>query len=214
MFPNQRNQYLDIKDQITELIKCLYSKITDNLCGQIQGFLNDILDTQNPSPNNTAPFVPICAVETLAGSVIASNMGDMNNTVNDILNVINTFLNDIQSGISLLTGEGFSFPIDGISGSLTSALSFENITLDLFGCDLKPNCAASDFYTLQNGSGAAEDAQKPRPAEVDKAAQNPTTVPPASQIPFATPRKDASDFDTRVDASSPEQVQQRTGNIA
>jgi hypothetical protein len=214
MFPNQRNQYLDIKDQITELIKCLYSKITDNLCGQIQGFLNDILDTQNPSPNNTAPFVPICAVETLAGSVIASNMGDMNNTVNDILNVINTFLNDIQSGIALLTGEGFSFPIDGISGSLTSALSFENITLDLFGCDLKPNCAASDFYTLQNGSGAAEDAQKPRPAEVDKAAQNPTTVPPASQIPFATPRKDASDFDTRVDASSPEQVQQRTGNIA
>ena len=214
MFPNQRYQYLDIKDQITELIKCLYSKITGNLCGQIQGFLNDILDTQNPSPCNGAPFVPICAVETLTGSVISANMGDMNNTISDILSIVNTFLDDIQSGIALVTGEGYSFPIDGINGSLTSALTFENISLDIFGCDLKPSCPASDYYSLQNGSGAAEEAQQPRPGEVNKAAQNPSAVRSATQIPFATPRKDTPDQDYRVDASSPEQVQQRTSNFA
>ena len=216
MFPNQRYQYLDIKDQITELIKCLYSKITGNLCGQIQGFLNDILDTQNPSPCNGAPFVPICAVETLTGSVIASNMNDMNNTINDITNILNTFLTDIQDGLSLVTGisGGVNSLISGINGSITSALSFENLSLALFGCDVKPNCAASDYYTLQNGSGAAEEAQQPRPGEVNKAAQNPAPVRPATQVPFATPRKDTPDQDPRADASSPEQVQQRTSNLA
>jgi hypothetical protein len=214
MFPNQRYQYLDIKDRITELIKCLYTKITGNLCGQIQGFLNDILDKQNPSPNNTAPFVPICAVETLTGSVIAANMGDVNNTVNDILSNINEFLNDIQNGISLVTGESGGFNIPNINGSIASALSFENITFDLFGCDLKANCPASDYYTLQNGSGAAEEAQQPRFGDVNKAAQSPAPVRPATQVPFATPRKDTTDFDPRADASSPEQVQQRTSGIA
>jgi hypothetical protein len=214
MFPNQRNQYLDIKERITELIKCLYSKITGNLCGQIQGVLNDILDTQNPSPSNAAPFVPICSVEKLTGDVIAANMGDVNNTVDNILGNINQFLSDIQDGISLVTGLPSGISISNISGSIASALSFENITLNLFGCDLKPNSAASDFYTLQNGSGAAEQAQIPRPGEVNKAAQNPEKVTPATQVPFATPRKDAADFDSRADASSPEQIQQRTSGIA
>ena len=216
MFPNQRYQYLDIKDQITELIKCLYSKITGNLCGQIQGFLNDILDTQNPSPCNGAPFVPICAVETLTGSVIASNMSDMNNTINDIINILNTFLTDIQDELSLITGiSGRSNSlINGINGSITSALSFENLSLSLFGCDVKPNCAASDYYTLQNGSGATEEAQQPRPGEVNKSAQNPAAVRPAIQVPFATPRKDTPDQDYRTDASSPEQIQQRTSTLA
>jgi hypothetical protein len=214
MFPNQRNQYLDIKDRITELIRCLYSKITGNICGQIQGFLNDILDKENPSPCNGAPFVPICAVETLTGSVIAANMGDVNNTVNDILGNINEFLNDIQNGISLVTGEGGGISIPNISGSIVSALSFENITFDLFGCDLKPNCPASDYYTLQSGSGAAEQAQQPRFGDANKAAQNPSPVRPATQVPFATPRKDTADYDYRADASSPEQVQQRIAGLA
>jgi len=214
MFPNQRNQYLDIKETITELIRCLYSKITGNLCGQIQGALNDILDTQNPSPNNTSPFVPICSVEKLTGDVISSNMGDMTNAVDDILGNVNQFLTDIQDGLSLVTGELGGIGIPNINGSIASAFSFENITLDIFGCDLKPNAAASDFYTLQNGSGAAEDAQLPRPGEVNKAAQGSSTVSPAEQVPFATPRKDAADLDPRADASSPEQVQQRTSGLA
>jgi hypothetical protein len=45
-------------------------------------------------------------------------------------------------------------------------------------------------------------------------AQSPAPVRPATQVPFATPRKDTSDFDPRADASSPEEVQQRTSGIA
>jgi hypothetical protein len=214
MFPNQRNQYLDIKDRITELIRCLYSKITGNLCGQIQGVLNDILDTQNPSPSNAAPFVPICSVEKLTGDVIAANMADMSNTVEDILKNVNTFLTDIQEGLSLVTGELSNIGIPDIGGSIASALSFENITLDIFGCDLKPNPVASDYYTLQNGSGAAEEAQQPRVGEVNKAAQNPSNVRPAEQLPFATPRGDTSDWNFNADESSLEKIQQRVDNIA
>jgi len=211
IYPNQRNQYLDIKDKITELIKCLYSKITGNLCGQIEGFLNDILDTENPSPCNSAPFVPICAVETLTGNMIALNMNDMNNTIDEVLNGVNTFLTDIQGGLAIvgaIGSGGISGVIGQISGSITSALSFENITLNLFGCDLKPNCAASDYYTLQNGNGAVEEAQQPRPGEVNKAAQTPTNIQPAPQVPFAPPRKDTSDASTQAELDA------RTAGIA
>jgi hypothetical protein len=214
MFPNQRNQYLDIKEIITALIKCLYTKIIENLCGQIEGFLNDILDKQNPSPCNAAPNVPICSVENLTGSIIAANMGDVNNTVNDILSSINEFLNGIQSGISLVTGTIDGISIPDIGGSITSALSFENIVFSIFGCDIAANCPASDYYTLQDGSGAAEESQQSRFGEVNEAAQNPSPVRPATEIPFAPPRKDTPNFDPRADASSPEQVQQRTRPLA
>jgi len=217
MFPNQRYLYYDVRERITELIRCLYSKITGNLCGQIEGFLLDTLDTQNPSPSNGAPYVPICAVEDLTGNIIAANMDDMNNTVDDVLNNVSEFLNDIQEGLSLIGvvgSGGVGGFIENITGSITSALTFENISLDIFGCDLKPNCPVCDYYTLQNGGGAAEEAQQPRFSNVDRAVQNPAPVRPTAQVPFATPRKDTADLDPRVDASSPEQIQQRVSNIA
>ena len=39
--PNLRFKFFDIREKITELICCLFSKITNGLCGQVQGFLND-----------------------------------------------------------------------------------------------------------------------------------------------------------------------------
>ena len=121
-------------------------------------------------------------------------MGDIDKTVGDITKSVETFLNDIQSGISLLTGETGGIKIPDINGSIASALSFVNIALDIFGCDSKPNCAASDFYTLQEGAGAAEEAQLPRPAEVNEAAKDPGPVTPATTQPFATPAKNTPDL--------------------
>jgi len=213
MFPNQRFQFLDMKIEINEIIKCLFSKITGGLVGQILGALEDIVDKCDPSGGRTptsfgtAPFVPICSVEVLTGNVIAANMRDIDNTVGDITKSVETFLNDIQSGLSLLTGETGGIKIPDINGSIASALSFENITLDLFGCDLKPNCAASDFYTLQEGAGAAEEAQLPRPAEVNEAAKDPGPVTDATIKEFATPVRTA-------DASTQRQIEQRTAGLA
>jgi hypothetical protein len=200
MFPNQRFQFLDMKIEINEIIKCLFSKITGGLVGQILGALKDIVDKCDPSDgrtptsSGTAPYVPICSVEELTGNVIAANIGDIDNTVGDVTKSIETFLNDIQSGLSPLTGLTGGVSIPDINGSIASALSFVNITLDLFGCDSKPNCATSDFYTLQEGAGAAEEAQLPRPAEVNEAAKDPGPVTPATTQPFAPPAKNTPDL--------------------
>jgi uncharacterized protein YoxC len=218
MFPNQRFQFLDMKIEINEIIKCLFSKITAGLVGQILGALEDIIDKCDPSggrtptSSGTAPFVAICCVEELTGNVIAANMGDIDNTVGDVNKFVETFLNDIQSGLSLLTGETGGVSIPDINGSIASALSFENIALDLFGCDSKPNCAASDFYTLQEGAGAAEEAQLPRPAEVNEAAKDPGLVTKAKPKPkpFVPPVTDRR----RADASTQRQIEQRTAGLA
>jgi hypothetical protein len=200
MFPNQRFQFLDMKIEINELIKCLFSKITGGLVGQILGALEDIIDKCDPSrgktptSSGTAPYVPICSVEELTGNVIAANIGDIDKTVEDVTKSVETFLNDIQDGLSLLTGLTGGVSIPNINGSIASALSFVNITLDLFGCDAKPNCAASDFYTLQEGAGAAEEAQLPRPAEVNEAAKDPGPVTPTTTPPFAPPAKNTPDL--------------------
>jgi hypothetical protein len=219
-----------MKIEINELIKCLFSKITGGLVGQILGALEDIIDKCDPSSgrssgggvgsvtgggfSGTAPYVPICSVEELTGNVIAANIGDIDTTVEDIIKSVETFLNDIQDGLSLLTGQTGGVKIPNINGSIASALSFENITLDLFGCDSKPNCATSDFYTLQEGAGAAEEAQLPRSAEVNEAAKNPGPVTPATTKPFATPAKNTPDFDSRTDASTQRQIEQRTAELA
>jgi uncharacterized protein YoxC len=200
--PNQRQKYYDIKEKITELITCLYNKITNNLCAQIQAFLDKQLKKQLPpevikEKKVRTPKTPICSVEALTGNVIALNMNEMNTGVNGILDNVNKFLNDIQSELGLVTGGISSIKdlIGGVNGSITSALSFENIKLNIFGCDLKPNCPASDYYSIQNGSGAAEDAQQPRVAEVDDKAQNPTnTATPTAEKPYASPGQNLTDY--------------------
>ena len=243
MYPNQRFQFFDIKLEVNELLVGLFDKITNNLSNQILGTLTDKLknpkpskDPPNPTPNNpnpkggTAPFVPICSVEELTGSVIAANMGDMDNTVATIITSVGTFLKDIRENqisgieesassalatitalagsvddiagsvskmaklISKITGGLPEIEIPDINASLVSALSFENISLDIFKSDLKPNCPVSDFYTLQEGAGAAEEAQLPRPAQVSKDTENPSTVTSTSQPDFSSPSKDAQDL--------------------
>jgi hypothetical protein len=80
--------------------------------------------------------------------------------------------------------------IPDINASIASALSFENITLDIFGCDLKPNCPASDFYTLQEGGGAAEEAQLPSASGVAEEAAKGGELPKPTTTPYATPTQD------------------------
>jgi hypothetical protein len=204
--PNMRYRYFDIKETITELITCLYNKITNNLCALIEGLLNKKLKRELPPKDGKlrSPKTPICSVEELSGELVSLNMDEMNNSINAILDNVNKFLNDIQSDLGLVSstiGKGKDL-IGEISGSITSALSFENIKLNIFGCDLKPNCAASDYYSLQNGSGAADDAQQPRVAEVDKSAQQPATKPQITEKPFAQPSQNQGDVLTKINQVS------------
>ena len=201
--PNMRYMYFDIKQSVTEVITCLYNNITNELCGTIQGLLDQKIFKELPEDDGKVktPSPPMCCVEELTGEVISLNMEEMGTSINDVLDNVNTFLNDVQDQIGLVTGAITDVKglIDGINGSITSALSFENIKLNIFGCDLKPSCPISDFYTIQSGGGAVQEPQQPRPAEVDKSAQQPVSAPTVTQTPYAQPSQNQPDvnFGTR-----------------
>ena len=286
LYPNERNKYLDLKDIITELLKCLYSKITDQLCGQIESALSSGLKTdpksieeekkklaeekkqEIPTPAATnapntpsrkrrpvkAPQVPVCSVESLVGDLIGANLNDINSTTDSVIGVVNSFLEDVltqnsadqsatsssttggstaaggeggggtdtdttDSFIDTATGaltniqdqigsvsnsiSGVSSLVSGITGSMTAALSFQNISISIFGCDLKPSCPTTDYYTLQNGGGASPTASQPTKGNVANAAKNPSPIPAPSQpTQFAQPSSTQSDvnFGTRDEA--------------
>lgn len=189
MPPNKRNKFIDIKERITDLITCLYSKITNNLCGQIQGFLDRLLNLNYTPLPLTTPTTPICSVEELVGNLIQTNMDTMNKGTDDALRSVDKFLSDMQKELSNVAGavSGIQSLVGSVSGSLTSALSFENIKLNIFGCDLTPNCPASDYYTLQNGSGGSQQKQMPSFSNVNDRAQQPVTPPTVIEKPYATP---------------------------
>jgi len=226
LYPNQRHKYSDLKEIINQILNAVYSKITNNLCSQIQGFLDKVLDKSKPKEvdpdeedptiptNGTTTITPICSVEELSGSIIGQNMDEMNKSVDNVLNNINNFLSDIQSELAEVSGavNNIASIVGGISGSITSALNFANIILNVFPSDLKPNCAVSDQYCLATGGGATEPAQLPRAAEVDKAANNPTPSTPAPTVPFKEPSKSTPDVDFSDKPSTPAERAQVTAN--
>lgn len=197
LFPNQRFKLLDLKDQITELINCIFSKIINKLCDQINGFLNGEIDRQSLTPTDRTPKVQMCTVENITGTLISANLNEINSEVSKALKVIDDFLQDsldVLKQVDSVLASAVSIPnIGNLAGNITSALNFSNISFTLFGCDFKPRCAISDFYTLQNGSGATEDVEQPRITAVDRSAQQPVTPPTVTTTPFATPSKSEPD---------------------
>jgi hypothetical protein len=155
--PNKRQYFILIKDSISELINCLYNKMINNLCGTIEKYLNKKLDILNlPQPTSNVPYVqtvPSCAVEDFVGSIMASNMPDIDQSVNDILNIVNGYLGDVQAELAAIGGSisNINSFVKGFEGNILSALSFDNLKLNVFGCDLKPKCPNIDHYTLHSG---------------------------------------------------------------
>jgi hypothetical protein len=86
--------------------------------------------------------------------------------------------------------------VSGINGSLSAGLNFENIKLNIFGCELKPDCPASDFYTLDKGSGSTNDPQEPRPTEVSELSEEGEPLS-GEEIPFAQPTANTDNLDYR-----------------
>ena len=221
-FPNMRFEFLNMKIKINEKLKCLFSKLANGLGKKILDALKNLFGGGNSqpsanssptSPTGTAPLVPMCSVEQLTGEILGSSMGDINKAAEEITQSVGTFMQDSQSGLSVvgkignIAGQiggiadqvsgivdavgGIAGQIGGIAGavggllggfgnlklgdikfpdigkSIKEALSFENITLNLFGCDSKPNCPATDAFTLDAGGESVPDPNK---AEVGKKA--------------------------------------------
>lgn len=194
-----RYQFANMKEIITELILCLYNKITAGLCALIQDLLNTALKPdqvekqarENPSDKDTTPKVPICYAEEIIGQAISFNKQQISEANNTILDNINVFLSDVQNQLAGVSGalSDITSLAGTISGSMSSALSFTNLSLNIFGCEIKPNIAVSDFYTFAGGGAGQPDSSTPSVNSVQNVADRPPTGNPTPETPYMQPTK-------------------------
>jgi len=202
---SMRQMFADIKEILMELILCLYNKITNGLCGLIQGLLDKALKPKELEAaarakqfddKVTVPKVPVCAAEDLVGQAIAASKGQIDDANNAILDNLNAFLDDIQGELAGVSGalSDITSLIGGISGALTAAFAFENLKLNVFGCELAPNCAVSDYYTFSRGGSSAATKDQPSTKGVADVAAKPTDATAPAETPYVGPTKDTKDL--------------------
>ena len=237
MFPNMRNMMSDLKEQITQLLCCLFEKMIGKLQEQLGGMLSkglglaggggvggvgdflEKLDTRTVTPEDRVPQVPMCYVETLTGDVISANKKEITGAVDNIIEKVGGFLEEITKQIDAiqdgLTAASGAIPsIDGIVGNMASALSFENLELSVFGCDIKPKASVSDFYTFASGSGGTSAGAAPNINEVaEKAASTDVEVAETPTKPFAVPQRDSTDIDLDSPITQAERDAVKKGDI-
>ena len=204
---SMRHMIADIKEIITELILCLYNKITQGLCGLIESLLLAALQPekieqqarQSTDDKRKHPYVPMCYAEEIVGQAISFSKNDITEANNTLINNVNAFLDDIQGQISGVSGplSDITSLIGNIDGSMTSALSFENLKLNLFGCELKPNVAVSDYYTFARGGASQPEPQTPNLKSVEDIAAKTTSVTPTAEVPYVEPTKATPDVNLK-----------------
>ena len=221
---SMRYQLSDMKKVIGELTLCMYGKITNSLCGSIEGILNGLFDPDklkkqaeedalNPNANqDTYPSVPACAAEDMMGEVLSIHKDAINEANNSLIDNINSFLDDIQSQLAGVSGAmgDIMTKMGGINGSMTSALGFANIKLNVFGCELKPSASMSDYYTLCTGGAGAPQQQLPSNKAVENRATQTATnnVPPETN--YLEPTKGQEEVDLTVSEAVAENAAQET----
>jgi len=184
---SMRYQFSDMKQVFTDLIRCLYSKMTEGLADKVLGALTGAIDIPGlikeatdratkgedengyPAGATTNPYVPMCTAETITAQVLAGSRPEIDAANNNLLNNLNSYMEDVNETLAGVTGiiGDIKNLIPNISGSLTAALSFTNIKLNIFGCELTPTIAASDFYTFCQGGDSQTEGESPSSKSVD-----------------------------------------------
>ena len=146
LFPNQRHMMGDMKEQITQLVTCVFEKIVDGLSEQIlsamkgaggcgpaaDGSSTDAgppnmgggrgsdIDQNEATPDNQAPKVPMCYVEQLVGDILSANQPAIQEPIDQIALQVDDFLKDIKSQLDELQGglSEASGAMDSISGMM------------------------------------------------------------------------------------------------
>ena len=184
----ERMNFLDVKSGISENLLESYNKMTNGNAGMMQGILGKVLnldslknqfldrvsgDTSSGGDDEKpkgVPKVPMCTSEDMIAKVMAANKDAMEETSNNLIAGVDGFLKDAMANMANVSSMTSMFnKLGGIKGSLTSALNFENIKMNVFPGEQKPNEAVSDFYTLCSGGGAAPQTSLPSTNAVDKA---------------------------------------------
>ena len=235
---SERYLFAEMKEEMNEMSLCLYNGITNNLSNKLEGLLADALDIDNliaqargnasrgkqnaflDGERPTIPDVPTCSAEDLMASVIVTNMETIQENNDTMLQGVNEFLNDISDKVSGVLGIadqvskglgilGALTQLPNINTSLGAAMLFNNLSLDVFGCEEKPNEAVSDEYTFCGGGTSQPDSEITDAATeagaVDNGKQGADPTDPGPQ--YAVVPKDAKDV--RTDGKiTPEELEQ------
>ena len=139
-------------------------------------------------------------------SVIVTNMGEIQENNDTMLQGVNEFLNDISDKVSGVLGIadqvskglgilGALTQLPNINTSMGAAMLFNNLSLDVFGCEVKPNEAVSDEYTFCGGGSSKPDAEITDAATEDKAVADGNEGSPGTDPDpgFAGPTPDTPD---------------------
>ena len=220
-----RYQFSDMKETLTELCLCLYGKVSSGLSDLIAGALTNALNPDklekdaNDRANNgvdndgnnlddqTNPRVPICYSEDIVSAVLAEKRSVIDDANNNLIDNMNAYMEDISKMLAGVSGSlsDVNNLIPDIGGSITSALNFTNIKLNVFGCELSPNIATSDFYTFCSGGDGQSQGGLPSEPAVAKGVDSATPVPPTEPVPYAEPTRDTptvvNDDPIGIDAS-------------
>ena len=204
---SMRFQFKDMVQQLTELMLCMYNKMTGGLKDQIVGSLSDAINpqellndvqqaVQNGDPSvgaPTNPRVPMCAAEAIVAKVINLNKAEIDTSNNAIVNNLNAYLEDMDEMLSGITGfqSEITNQINDIVGSMTGALDFTNFKLNIFGCELEPTLAESDTYTFCSGGDQTAPPAKPSSKSVEEGIVNNPDPPsdPPKTVPYLEPQK-------------------------
>ena len=234
---SKRFQYADVKEGFTKKLMEEYLNITNGLADSTLGLLQQKLNlpqreeearaaAASIGTGTTTPTyadAAICTSEEFVGKSIALQRDKINAANEAMINNMNLFLGDISNeiaGVLAASSSGGGTPsipslpnqINIPTGSVTSALQFENLLPNRFPFELPPNPSVSDFYTLAAGSGAQPDSATPSPMAIGDIASHVDQVSPSlptiPQIPFAEPSKDQAAIDLTQNI-----MQDEAGNV-
>jgi hypothetical protein len=239
---SERYLFAEMKEEMNEMALCLYGKLTNNLSNKLEGLLLDALDIdnlieqarRNRSDGKDNPFgdgntpktpeVPVCAAEQIMADVIISNIGEIQENNDNMIQGVNEFLKDISdkvAGVLSIADQvskglgilGALSQLGNINTSMAAAMLFNNLSLDIFGCELKPNEAVSDEYAFCSGGSGQKDVDLSTAADQGEAtggSDGRPDVPPTDSDPsFAQPvggeEEDTEDLNnaTVVDDQTP-----------
>ena len=194
----QRMNFLDVKNGISQNLLDSYNQMTNGNAGLMEGVISKLLnlDTIKNQFQRAAagditadeegkmkgmPRVPTCTSEKVVATVLAANKNRIEDTNNNLIDGIDGFLRDAMADMAGVSGSMTSMfsKLGNIKGSLTSALNFENIKMNVFPFEQPPNQAVSDYYTLCSGGASAPASNLPSTKAVEQAAN--TTIKKATE---------------------------------
>ena len=194
----QRMNFLDVKNGISQNLLDSYNQMTNGNAGLMEGVISKLLNldmiknqferaaagdiTPDEEGNMKGmPRVPTCTSEKVVATVLAANKNRIEDTNNNLIDGVDGFLKDAMADMAGVSGSMQSMfsKLGNIKGSLTSALNFENIKMNVFPFEQPPNQAVSDYYTLCSGGASAPASNLPSTKAVEQAAN--TTIKKATE---------------------------------